>query len=26
VILEACHVAALEFVDLEQLKAHTFAV
>jgi uncharacterized protein (DUF2237 family) len=25
VILEACHIAALEFVELEQLKAHSFA-
>jgi uncharacterized protein (DUF2237 family) len=26
VVLEACHIAALEFVDLEQLKAHAHAV
>ncbi|MEI6873009.1 MAG: DUF2237 domain-containing protein [Verrucomicrobiota bacterium] len=25
VILEACHISALEFVDLEDLKAHAFA-
>ena len=25
VILEACQIAALEFVDLEQLRAHAFA-